>query len=81
MDYSNFCNFHKFFRETSNLLVSNIYLMVEFKIRVFAQLNEESPKRSIFKVKIISIKNIFFNILKVGQEFHSFIKSLEQWRR
>ena len=52
--------------------------MVEFKIRVFAQLNEESPKRSIFKVKIISIKNIFFNILKVGQEFHSFIKSLEQ---
>ena len=48
--FSNICNFHRFFRGSSNILASNIYWVVAFKIfTLFESLNEESPKRIISK--------------------------------
>ena len=48
---------------TSNLLVTNRYWMVAFKIHVFAaSLFEEAPNRDL------GIMNVFFSTLKVFQE-------------
>ena len=60
-----FLNFQKFVIGTSKPLVSNTYWMVAFKtLMFFASSNNEWLRRSIWKSGIISIKNIFFNILK-----------------
>ena len=58
-------NFNKFFKGTSNILVSNIYWIVAYKICVlFVSLNEESLE-GCSRVSLFHLNEILFSSLNV----------------